>query len=224
MKLYDEKGGYVGSVPDEKYLESRDAIMPIPITVDVPKIYIPSSANKVVPYFFFLGSLIFLLNLVTQEDTICSFGLATYCNCFIPLVSALFFGVFAFLYKEDIFYKLVFWFRLAHLIGIFVLYFEYSEYESSSLIVCTLVEIEIIAIILQLVGELRCMNLFKNVKWGYILCAAGGTHVLLIGVFIDLSTEAPVYPVLASVFYIIFGVMFLYCEKYGTSGGKYESL
>lgn len=223
MKLFDENGTYIGSISDEEYKESCEAIMPVPVPVKQPKVYIPSSAFRVFPYVFFLGGLIFFVFLGFHVAGIPSEAFGFILNQFhAPFISAVFLGLTLILYKEHRALKIAFRIRIAEFIMYLLLYL--NEDLTLSLLV---LEVEIAAIILTAYGMLKCIQLPPNQNKNLFIWVAFTTQLLLffalITVKLSTFTFSP-YAIYTMLYYVITGYLFYYVNKKGVPGGRYESI
>ena len=69
MRLYDEKGKFIGGVKDSEYEYIKDAIMPAAIEVHVPKAYVPASGYRVMVFGSLLSIICIILSLVLSGHT-----------------------------------------------------------------------------------------------------------------------------------------------------------
>ena len=69
MRLYDEKGKFIGGVMDSEYEYIKDAIMPVGIEVHVPKAYVPASGYRVMVFGSLLSVICLILSLILSGHT-----------------------------------------------------------------------------------------------------------------------------------------------------------
>ena len=123
MRLYDEKGKFIGGVMDSEYEYIKDAIMPAAIEVHVPKAYVPASGYRVMVFGSLLSIICIILSLILSGHTaegaggfrglLYSGGFFFYDKAFcIPIVAVVQLIAAMLLLREGVWFRVAFGFRL----------------------------------------------------------------------------------------------------------------